>query len=182
MSFGFRKSINIGKGVKINLGKKGIGVSAGVKGFRVGVNSKGIRRTTSIPGTGIYSTKQTSWNSLKSGKDSSNISKEYYTLPDGVEVPKTPKKIIYTFLTGVILALLSSIFILLLPVSFLTMLTALLMMVFNKEFKSAYYTQRSIMFYKRGQFEKSYKYCNKALKNKENKSALILKESIEASN
>ncbi|EQF27292.1 TPA: DUF4236 domain-containing protein [Clostridioides difficile] len=58
MGFNFRKSINLGGGVKLNLGKKSVGISAGVKGARVSVNSKGRKSATlSIPGTGISYTK-----------------------------------------------------------------------------------------------------------------------------
>ncbi|EGT3902374.1 DUF4236 domain-containing protein [Clostridioides difficile] len=58
MGFNFRKSINLGGGLKLNLGKKSIGISAGVKGARVSVNSKGRKSATlSIPGTGISYTK-----------------------------------------------------------------------------------------------------------------------------
>ncbi|AXU77884.1 TPA: DUF4236 domain-containing protein [Clostridioides difficile] len=58
MGFNFRKSINLGGGLKLNLGKKSVGISAGVKGARVSVNSKGRKSVTlSIPGTGISYTK-----------------------------------------------------------------------------------------------------------------------------
>ncbi|MCR1392176.1 DUF4236 domain-containing protein [Clostridioides difficile] len=58
MGFNFRKSINLGGGVKLNLGKKSVGISAGVKGARVSANSKGRKSATlSIPGTGISYTK-----------------------------------------------------------------------------------------------------------------------------
>lgn len=61
MGLNFRKSINIFPGVKLNLSKSGVGVSTGVKGARVSLNSKGQARTTlSVPGTGIYYTKQVS--------------------------------------------------------------------------------------------------------------------------
>lgn len=54
MGFRFRKSINLGGGVKLNVSKKSVGVSAGVKGARVSVNSKGRKTTSlSIPGTGV---------------------------------------------------------------------------------------------------------------------------------
>lgn len=54
MSIRFRKSINLGGGLKLNIGKGSVGVSAGVRGARVSVNSKG-RKTTSvgIPGSGL---------------------------------------------------------------------------------------------------------------------------------
>ena len=58
MGFNFRKSINLGGGLKLNLGKKSVGISAGVKGAIVSVNSKGRKSATlSIPGTGISYTK-----------------------------------------------------------------------------------------------------------------------------
>lgn len=54
MGFRFRKSINLGKGFRINLSKSGIGYSWGVKGFRTTRTSTGKKMNTySIPGTGI---------------------------------------------------------------------------------------------------------------------------------
>ena len=54
MGLNFRKSINLGKGVKLNIGKKSVGVSAGVKGARVSMNSSGQKTATFIiPGTGL---------------------------------------------------------------------------------------------------------------------------------
>lgn len=53
MGLNFRKSINLGGGVKLNVGKKGIGISAGDKGARVSVSKKGVKATESVPGTGI---------------------------------------------------------------------------------------------------------------------------------
>jgi hypothetical protein len=55
MSFGFRKSIKIAPGMKLNLGKKSMGISMGTKGLRYSVNSRtGSKSTLSIPGTGMY--------------------------------------------------------------------------------------------------------------------------------
>lgn len=54
MGFTYRKSKNLGGGVRLNTGKKSVGLSAGVKGARVSVNSKGRAGIgLSIPGTGI---------------------------------------------------------------------------------------------------------------------------------
>lgn len=54
MGFTYRKSKNIGSGVRLNTGKKSVGLSSGVKGARVSVNSKGRAGISlSIPGTGI---------------------------------------------------------------------------------------------------------------------------------
>ena len=68
MGLRFRKSINLGKGVKLNISKESVGISAGVKGVRVSVNSKGRKTTSvSIPGTGL---------SYVSTKNISNRNKE----------------------------------------------------------------------------------------------------------
>ena len=54
MGLNFRKSINLGKGFKLNIGKKSVGISGGVKGARVSVNSSGRKTATfSLPGTGL---------------------------------------------------------------------------------------------------------------------------------
>ena len=57
MGLCFRKSINLGLGIRLNLSKSGIGISTGVKGFRVSSGPRGTKLTASIPGTGIYYTK-----------------------------------------------------------------------------------------------------------------------------
>lgn len=60
MGLNFRKSISLGKGLKLNLSKSGPSVSFGKSGFRQSINLKGNARTTvGIPGTGIYYTKNT---------------------------------------------------------------------------------------------------------------------------
>lgn len=54
MGLNFKKSINLGKGFKLNIGKKSVGISGGVKGARVSVNSSGRKTATfSLPGTGL---------------------------------------------------------------------------------------------------------------------------------
>lgn len=54
MGFRFRKSINLGNGLRVNLSKSGIGYSWGVPGYRNTITAKGRhRRTYSIPGTGL---------------------------------------------------------------------------------------------------------------------------------
>lgn len=54
MGFRFRKSFNLGKGLKINLSKNGIGYSVGTKGVRVSKTAKGTtRKTLTLPGTGL---------------------------------------------------------------------------------------------------------------------------------
>lgn len=54
MGFNFRKSINLGKGLRANVSKSGIGFSWGVKGFRISRSAKGkVKATASLPGTGL---------------------------------------------------------------------------------------------------------------------------------
>ncbi len=60
MGFRFRKSINLGKGFRINFSKSGIGYSLGTKGYRITKTANGkIRQTFSIPGTGISYVEET---------------------------------------------------------------------------------------------------------------------------
>lgn len=60
MGLRFRKSINLGGGLKINLSKSGIGYSWGAKGYRITKKAKGgFRSTASIPGTGVSYTHET---------------------------------------------------------------------------------------------------------------------------
>lgn len=53
MGIRFRRSIRIGKFLRINFSKSGIGASVGVAGFRVGTGPHGQRMTVSLPGTGL---------------------------------------------------------------------------------------------------------------------------------
>ena len=50
----FRKSINICKGVKLNLSKSGPSLTVGRKGISFNVGGKGAYVNWSIPGTGVY--------------------------------------------------------------------------------------------------------------------------------
>ncbi|MGH2332413.1 DUF4236 domain-containing protein [Thermoanaerobacter mathranii] len=54
MGWRFRKSISLGKGVRINVSKSGIGFSVGKRGARIGVGPRGIYTSFGIPGTGLY--------------------------------------------------------------------------------------------------------------------------------
>lgn len=54
MGLRFRKSIKLGNGAKLNIGKKSVGLSVGGKGARYTVNSSGRRtKSVGIPGTGL---------------------------------------------------------------------------------------------------------------------------------
>lgn len=72
MGFRFRKSINLGKGFRINMSKSGPGFSWGGKGFRVTKKANGGFRTTAyIPGTGLSYQKDFS-NTLGGGSKKAN--------------------------------------------------------------------------------------------------------------
>jgi hypothetical protein len=54
MGLRMRKSFSLGKGMRLNVGKRGLGLSFGTKGLRYSINSKGRRTSTiGIPGTGL---------------------------------------------------------------------------------------------------------------------------------
>ncbi len=77
MGLNFRKSISLGKGLKLNLSKSGPSVSFGKSGFRQSVNLKGQARTTvGIPGTGIYYTKTNNVKNLVGGLTGNDTSKK----------------------------------------------------------------------------------------------------------
>ena len=69
MGFRFRKSINLGGGVRINFSKSGIGYSFGVPGLRYTKSPNGrTRKTYSIPGTGLSYVDESNSKSKKSQK------------------------------------------------------------------------------------------------------------------
>jgi hypothetical protein len=54
MGLRFKKSIKLGGGARLNIGKKSVGFSVGGKGARYTVNSSGRRtKSVGIPGTGL---------------------------------------------------------------------------------------------------------------------------------
>lgn len=53
MGLYFRKSVNLGGGIRLNFSKSGIGLSGGVKGARISTGPRGTYMNLSIPGTGI---------------------------------------------------------------------------------------------------------------------------------
>lgn len=62
MGWNFRKSVNLGGGLRLNFSKGGIGISGGIKGLRISKGPRGTRLHASIPGTGLYYTKTLSDN------------------------------------------------------------------------------------------------------------------------
>lgn len=79
MGLRFRKSINLGKGLKLNIGTKSASISAGTKGVRKTISTTGRETTTfSIPGTGIsyVDTKKTSLGGLFGGSAKKTAAKK----------------------------------------------------------------------------------------------------------
>ena len=72
MGWGFRKSFKIAPGVNINLSQRGPSISVGPKGMKYNVSSRGSRVRCSVPGTGIYYTKNLSSRS-KSSQSSHSV-------------------------------------------------------------------------------------------------------------
>ena len=53
MGFRFRKTIGLGKGLRLNLSKSGVSFSAGRPGATINVGSRGASGTVGLPGTGL---------------------------------------------------------------------------------------------------------------------------------
>lgn len=55
MGLRFRRTISLGKGLRLNVGKNGVSISAGIPGFRKTIHSSGrVTTTVGIPGSGLY--------------------------------------------------------------------------------------------------------------------------------
>ena len=123
MGFRFRKSVKIGKGVRLNVGKRSAGVSFGGRRGGVSINSRsGARARVSIPGTGIsYSTKLGGGKKRKvtsspaarartpartSTWTASNVSAESKKPKNPFKPPKSPKIYLPCGITMVILGIL----------------------------------------------------------------------------
>ncbi len=183
MGLSFRKSIKIGKNTRINLSKTGgIGISTGVKGARVSVNKKGVR--TTVGKGGLQYRKDYSFNKKNKITSNDNMINNsiIYSLPEGVSMPKTPPKIIKGVVISIILLIAGFVFVPVLLLALISIIVTLGIMITNKEYKSAYLTQRAIQFYRAGDISNSKKYCNKAIqKFDRNNSAKALLKHLEAS-
>jgi tetratricopeptide (TPR) repeat protein len=69
MPIRFRKSVKIGGGLRLNVGKTGIGMSLGVPGARYSINSSGREtRSIGLPGTGVGFVSTTSSGSRRAAR------------------------------------------------------------------------------------------------------------------
>ncbi|SCL87976.1 DUF4236 domain-containing protein [Sporanaerobacter sp. PP17-6a] len=185
MGLNIRKSTKIGKSTRLNISKSGIGVSTGVKGFRVGVGPKGVRKTTSIPGTGVYYTEQKSWGSINKGSKGERIDQPYLSPQDSMMEmlsginPRTPSRATKLLIAGFICLILSAIFILFLPVAFILLVISAAIMLFTKDGRIAICTDIAKKSMLRYNFSKAEKECNKVLKiDKDNESARAMLDFI----
>lgn len=53
MGMRFRKSIRLGKGVRVNFSKSGVGLGIGGKGLSASIGPSGRRASVGIPGSGL---------------------------------------------------------------------------------------------------------------------------------
>jgi len=63
MPFRFFRRTKIAPGVSLNLSKSGASVSLGPRGAKVTVGARGVRKTAGIPGTGMYWTEHSGYDS-----------------------------------------------------------------------------------------------------------------------
>ncbi|WP_297429279.1 DUF4236 domain-containing protein [Clostridium sp.] len=188
MGLSFRKSIRIGKNTRINFSKTGgIGLSTGTKGARVSINQKGIR--TTVGKGGLQYRKDYSFKQNKERNQQSIVEKPVVNIYDESIVadlnfsrPRISPKIV-KWLGISLLLLFASIFFP--PIAILGLFSIIYdlgLMIFNREFKSSCMSQMAVDHYKKGEYEKSKYYCNKALKLfKGNTSAQKLIDILEAS-
>lgn len=95
MAMKFRKSVNLGGGVRLNVNKKSIGVSAGVKGARITANSNGRKTVTvRIPGTGLYSTKAVGKGKPKNANSGGFVAGDYELFNDVAKSRKSASAIL----------------------------------------------------------------------------------------
>jgi tetratricopeptide (TPR) repeat protein len=99
VTFRYRKSIGLGKGVRLNLSKTGVGLSAGIPGLRYSVHSSGrTTRTAGLPGTGVYFRKDTVSRSGSTRRSSASTRRQpevTAVLPDpGLFAPKDEKEFV----------------------------------------------------------------------------------------
>lgn len=61
MGLRFRKSISLGKFLRLNLSKSGVSVGVGPRGLNVNLGPRGVRETVGLPGTGLYYQETHQW-------------------------------------------------------------------------------------------------------------------------
>ena len=72
MGLRFRKSVKIGKGVKVNFSKSGASLSLGGRGHSINIGGRGARTTFGIPGTGLSYSSQITDGGVRHSKNIMN--------------------------------------------------------------------------------------------------------------
>jgi Protein of unknown function (DUF4236) len=54
MRIGFRRTVKIAPGIRLNLGLKSVSISTGIRGLRYTTGTRGRRVTAGLPGTGLF--------------------------------------------------------------------------------------------------------------------------------
>ncbi len=95
MSIRFRRSIGLGKGIRLNINKHSMGLSAGVPGVRYSVNTSGRRyRSIGIPGTGLYSITQSGGRPSRRRTSGGRRSVSEVTAPPTTITPELAEQVI----------------------------------------------------------------------------------------
>lgn len=63
----FWRRLRVLPGVTVNVSKSGASLSLGPRGSKVTIGRKGVRRTVGLPGTGLFATNYTPWESSAEG-------------------------------------------------------------------------------------------------------------------
>ena len=61
MPLRFRRSIRLGRGLRINLSKSGASLSVGRRGATVNLGKRGVKTTVGLPGSGISYSETVPW-------------------------------------------------------------------------------------------------------------------------
>ncbi|MDH4230691.1 MAG: DUF4236 domain-containing protein [Nitrospirota bacterium] len=87
----FRRSIRLGKGLRLNLSKSGLSLTAGFRGASVNFGPRGTYLNTGIPGTGLYDRKR-----IDSGTSRSTgvKGKTYVSMTVKIEIDDNGKPIV----------------------------------------------------------------------------------------
>lgn len=89
----FRKSLGLGKGARITVGKRGVSGSVGIPGFRMSVHSSGrVTRTVGVPGTGLYSVSRVGGGRTASGRAVQTGAASYQLPKPGMFAGKAEKR------------------------------------------------------------------------------------------
>lgn len=189
MGFSFRKSIKLGKNVRLNIGKNGPSLSMGPKGAKVNISKRGVR--TSVGAGGIRYSESYSFKQNNNSDQRKVIQEPIYdkSVIEDLKIisPRLPievtNKIFKWFGIGILSTIVgATVFPLALLIALPSMLYAIMIMLFNKVYRSSWMMQKAKTWYKRQQYDKAKKYCYKALDiYKDNHSAAKLLEILEAS-